>query len=151
MQWNNKFIYPKSTRSIVQGSRHYSVNEENLPSVTTILKATESQEKKAKLMIRFFRNFRCSFLERRQFFFLLCLQIPCKTSIFCYIISSFFPAAGKLVNFRNMTPSSWIFEKLNVPLSTVCMSLTKSISSNELCFGGPLSVFISRIVVLPVL
>ena len=49
MQWNNKFIYPKSTRSIVQGSRHYSVNEENLPSVTTILKATESEEKKAKL------------------------------------------------------------------------------------------------------
>ena len=49
MQWNNKFIYPKSTRSIVQGSRHYAVNEENLPSVTTILKATESEEKKAKL------------------------------------------------------------------------------------------------------
>ena len=49
MQWNNKFIYHKSTRSIVQGSRHYSVNEENLPSVTTILKATESEEKKAKL------------------------------------------------------------------------------------------------------
>ena len=46
MQWNNKFIYPTSTRSIVQGSRHYSVNEENLPSVTTILKATESEEKK---------------------------------------------------------------------------------------------------------
>ena len=49
MQWNNKFIYPKSTRSIIQGSRHYAVNEENLPSVTTILKATESEEKKAKL------------------------------------------------------------------------------------------------------
>tara|TARA_Y100000589_G_C26911081_1_gene530348 strand:- start:55 stop:741 length:687 start_codon:yes stop_codon:yes gene_type:complete len=49
MQWNNKFIYPKSTRSIVQGSRHYSVNEENLPSVTTILRATESEEKKTKL------------------------------------------------------------------------------------------------------
>ena len=49
MQWNNKFIYPKSTRSIIQGSRHYLVNEENLPSVTTILKATESEEKKAKL------------------------------------------------------------------------------------------------------
>ena len=49
MQWNKKFIYPKSTRSIVQGSRHYSVNNENLPSVTTILKATESQEKKMKL------------------------------------------------------------------------------------------------------
>ena len=49
MQWNNKFIYPKSTRSIVKGSRHYSVNQENLPSVTTILKATESEEKKIKL------------------------------------------------------------------------------------------------------
>ena len=49
MQWNNKFIYPKSTRSIIQGSRHYSVNEENLPSVTTILKATETEEKKLKL------------------------------------------------------------------------------------------------------
>ena len=49
MQWNNKFIYPKSTRSIIQGSRHYSVNEENLPSVTTILKATEAEEKKLKL------------------------------------------------------------------------------------------------------
>ena len=49
MQWNNKFIYPKSTRSIFQGSRHQAVNQENLPSVTTILKATESEEKKAKL------------------------------------------------------------------------------------------------------
>ena len=49
MQWNNKYIYPKSTRSIVDGSRHYAVNEERLPSVTTILKATESEEKKASL------------------------------------------------------------------------------------------------------
>ncbi len=49
MQWNNKFNYPKSIRSIIQGSRHYSVNQESLPSVTTILKATESEEKKAKL------------------------------------------------------------------------------------------------------
>ena len=49
MQWNKKYIYPKSTRSIVDGSRHYSVNEERLPSVTTILKATESEEKKASL------------------------------------------------------------------------------------------------------
>ena len=49
MHWNNKYVYPKSTRSIIQGSRHYSVNQESLPSVTTILKATESEEKKAKL------------------------------------------------------------------------------------------------------
>ena len=49
MEWNTKYIYPKSTRALLNGSRHYSVNEENLPSVTTILKATESEEKKAKL------------------------------------------------------------------------------------------------------
>ena len=49
MIWNNKFTYPKSTRSIVDGFRHYSVNEERLPSVTTILKATESEEKRASL------------------------------------------------------------------------------------------------------
>ena len=49
MKWNNKYNYPKSTRSIIQGSRHYAVNQERLPSVTTILKATESEEKKAKL------------------------------------------------------------------------------------------------------
>ena len=51
MQWNNKYIYPKSTRSIVDGSRHYSVNEERLPSVTTILKATVSEEKKASFSL----------------------------------------------------------------------------------------------------
>ena len=49
MEWNNKYNYPKSSRSIVDGSRHYSVNEERLPSVTTILKATQSEEKKASL------------------------------------------------------------------------------------------------------
>ena len=49
MIWNSKFIYPKSTKSIISGSRHYSVNKENLPSVTTIVKATEKKEKKAKL------------------------------------------------------------------------------------------------------
>ena len=49
MYWNNKYVYPKSSRSIFQGSRHYAVNHENLPSVTTILKATESEEKKTKL------------------------------------------------------------------------------------------------------
>ena len=54
MQWNNKYNYPKSTRSIFQGSRHYSVNKENLPSVTTILKATESEEKKSKLLKKLF-------------------------------------------------------------------------------------------------
>jgi|TARA_B100000929_G_scaffold291054_1_gene287574 genome maintenance exonuclease 1 len=47
MEWNNKFTYPKSTRSIINGSRHYALDGSNLPSVTTILKATQSEEDKA--------------------------------------------------------------------------------------------------------
>ena len=49
MQWNNKFSYPKSMRSMVSGSRMYAINEEKLPSVTSILQATQSEEKKASL------------------------------------------------------------------------------------------------------
>jgi hypothetical protein len=49
MQWNNKFSYPKSMRSMVSGSRMYNVNHEKLPSVTSILQATQSEEKKASL------------------------------------------------------------------------------------------------------
>ena len=49
MKWNKQFIYPPSTRSLVQGSRHYDVGQEKLPSVTTILGATQSAEKKASL------------------------------------------------------------------------------------------------------
>ena len=49
MQWNNKFTYPKSMRSLVSGSRMYAVNQEKLPSVTSILQATQSEEKKASL------------------------------------------------------------------------------------------------------
>ena len=47
MKWNNKYNYPKSTRSMINGSRHYSLDGSNLPSVTTILKATQSEEDKA--------------------------------------------------------------------------------------------------------
>jgi len=50
MKWNKKFIYPTSTRSLINGKRHYDVGtEEKLPSVTTILSATQSEEKKKKL------------------------------------------------------------------------------------------------------
>jgi len=49
MKLNNKFIYPPSTRSLVDGSRHYDVGDEKLPSVTTILSATQSEEKKQSL------------------------------------------------------------------------------------------------------
>ena len=49
MKWSNKFIYPKSTRSIEDGYRKYFLGEEKLPSVTTILSATKSEEEKAAL------------------------------------------------------------------------------------------------------
>ena len=49
MKWKNKFNYPKSTRSIEDGHRKYSFGEEKLPSVTTILSATKSEEEKAAL------------------------------------------------------------------------------------------------------
>ena len=46
MKKNNCFIYPKTVRESIEGVRHYDVGREKLPSVTTILKATESEEKK---------------------------------------------------------------------------------------------------------
>ena len=49
MKWNNKFNYPKSKRSIEDGYRKYSLGEEKLPSVTTILSITKSDEEKAAL------------------------------------------------------------------------------------------------------
>ena len=45
----NKFKYPKSMRSLIDGKRHYDIGEEKLPSVTTILSATQSDEKKKSL------------------------------------------------------------------------------------------------------
>ena len=49
MKLNTKFNYPKSIRAYYNGQRLYDVNSEKLPSVTTILSATESEEKKASL------------------------------------------------------------------------------------------------------
>ena len=49
MKWNNKFNYPKSSRSIEDGYRKYLLGDEKLPSVTTILSATKSEEEKAAL------------------------------------------------------------------------------------------------------
>ena len=49
MIWNNKFNYPKSSRSIEDGLRKYLFNNEKLPSVTSILQATKSEEDKASL------------------------------------------------------------------------------------------------------
>jgi ATP-dependent exoDNAse (exonuclease V) beta subunit len=49
MIWNKKFIYPPSTRSLVMGRRHYEIGTDKLPSVTTILSQTQSEEKKKSL------------------------------------------------------------------------------------------------------
>ena len=49
MKHNPKFIYPKSTRSTVDGQRHYDLGEARLPSVTTILSTTQSEEKRKSL------------------------------------------------------------------------------------------------------
>ena len=49
IQWNKKFDYPASIRSLVNDQRHYEIGREKLPSVTTILQATQSAEKKAML------------------------------------------------------------------------------------------------------
>ena len=45
----NNYIYPKTVREAIEGKRHYIIKTEKLPSVTTILSATESAEKRAAL------------------------------------------------------------------------------------------------------
>jgi genome maintenance exonuclease 1 len=50
MKRKTKFIYPKTVREAIEGKRHYNINDkEKLPSVTTILSATESPEKQQSL------------------------------------------------------------------------------------------------------
>jgi len=49
MKWNKKFDYPKSIRSLVKGRRHYDIGSDKLPSVTTILSQTQSEEKRQSL------------------------------------------------------------------------------------------------------
>ena len=46
---NKRFEYPKSVRSLKDGKRHYEVDNEKLPSVTTILSETQSDEKRESL------------------------------------------------------------------------------------------------------
>ena len=49
MKRNSSYRYPKTVREMVEGQRHYVLNEEKLPSVTTILSATQSDEKRESL------------------------------------------------------------------------------------------------------
>jgi len=47
---NNKYRYPKTVREVIEGKRHYNIDDkEKLPSVTTILSATQSAEKREAL------------------------------------------------------------------------------------------------------
>ena len=45
----SKYDYKKYTRDNDLGSRHYNVGDKKIPSVTTILSATQSEEKRASL------------------------------------------------------------------------------------------------------
>ena len=49
MKWNKQFIYPKTVRSSVDGVRKYSIGEEKLPSVTTIISSTQDAVKTENL------------------------------------------------------------------------------------------------------
>ena len=49
MKWNKLYKYPKSKRELLKGDRHYDVNDEKLPSVTTILQKTQDIEKTKSL------------------------------------------------------------------------------------------------------
>lgn len=49
MKHNKLYQYPTSTRSLIQGQRHYDVSDQKLPSVTTILAATQPEEKRKAL------------------------------------------------------------------------------------------------------
>ena len=49
MKWNKKYDYPKSIRSLINDERHYDIGKEKLPSFTTILSATKSDEAKESI------------------------------------------------------------------------------------------------------
>ena len=49
MRRNNSYIYPKTIREVIDGKRHYDINDSKLPSVTTILSATQPAEKRESL------------------------------------------------------------------------------------------------------
>jgi len=49
MRKNNSYRYPTTNRETIDGLRHYVLDKEKLPSVTTILDATQSAEKRESL------------------------------------------------------------------------------------------------------
>jgi len=49
MKWNKLYTYPKTVRSSVDGVRKYSIGDEKLPSVTTIISKTQDPSKTESL------------------------------------------------------------------------------------------------------
>ena len=49
MKHTNCYIYPKTVSEAIEGKRHYDTGKEKLPSVTTILSATQDPEKAQSL------------------------------------------------------------------------------------------------------
>ena len=49
MKWNKLYNYPSSTRSVYQGFRHYALNNQMLPSVTSIIEMTKTNKEKESL------------------------------------------------------------------------------------------------------
>jgi len=50
MRWNKLYEYPKTVREEINGKRHYTIpGQKPLPSVTNILDATQSEEKRTIL------------------------------------------------------------------------------------------------------
>jgi genome maintenance exonuclease 1 len=49
LKWNKIYEYPKTLRSSVDGVRKYSIGQEKLPSVTTIISGTQDPSKTASL------------------------------------------------------------------------------------------------------
>ena len=53
IRWNERYKYPRSSRSLVMGQRYYEIDNNpflsKLPSVTTVIAQTQSEEKKASL------------------------------------------------------------------------------------------------------
>ena len=49
MKWNKKYNYFTSSRSVINGSRHYTLNNQILVSVSSVLKMTKSESEKASL------------------------------------------------------------------------------------------------------
>ena len=49
MKWNKKYNYPTSSRSVINGSRHYTLNNQILVSVSSVLNMTKSESEKESL------------------------------------------------------------------------------------------------------